>query len=81
MVLDSLARELALQIEGAASIGDKGKIYTGTGRGEIVQVDQAGAVRWRFQTGAEVRATPAIARDGTIIVGSYDGNGSRGQRC
>jgi len=61
-------------IEGAASIDDDGRIYAGTGRGEIAQVDASGAVRWRFKTGDEVRATPAIARDGTIVVGSYDGN-------
>jgi len=40
----SVAWEVALggAIEGAASVDDGGRIYTGTGRGEIVQLDQAG---------------------------------------
>ncbi|MEW5721237.1 MAG: PQQ-binding-like beta-propeller repeat protein, partial [Chloroflexota bacterium] len=29
-------------------------------------------VRWRFKTGREVAASPALAPDGTIYVGSHD---------
>jgi outer membrane protein assembly factor BamB len=32
-----------------------------------------GSPRWRFQTGATVDNAPAIAADGTVLIGSWDG--------
>lgn len=34
----------------------------------------AGTLKWRFKTGREVYSSPAIGQDGTIYVGSWDGN-------
>jgi outer membrane protein assembly factor BamB len=36
--------------------------------------EPAGTPKWAFQTGGEVSSSPAIGPDGTIYVGSYDGN-------
>ena len=34
---------------------------------------QAGAKLWEFATGADILSSPAVARDGTVYVGSGDG--------
>lgn len=31
-------------------------------------------MKWRFETGGEIHSSPAIGSDGTIYVGSNDGN-------
>ncbi len=48
-------------------LADDGKLHAITPEGAEKQ-------NWPFQTGAEVRSSPAIAADGTIFVGSNDGN-------
>ncbi|MCD6238856.1 MAG: PQQ-binding-like beta-propeller repeat protein [Thermotogae bacterium] len=31
-----------------------------------------GTIKWKYRTGHKVRSSPAIGKDGTIYVGSYD---------
>jgi outer membrane protein assembly factor BamB len=51
-----------------------GKVYFGTGDGNVYAVDaKSGILQWKFTTGDVVHAAPAVA-GGTVFVGSYDGN-------
>jgi outer membrane protein assembly factor BamB len=50
----------------------KGKVYFGSGDGNIYALDTAtGKLAWKFATGDVVHASPAIA-DGLLYVGSWD---------
>ena len=44
-----------------------------TGRCPYDTSKSNGTLKWKFETSAEIDSSPAIASDGTIYVGSYDG--------
>lgn len=49
-----------------------GKVYFGSGDGNVYAVDaQSGVLQWKFATGDVVHASPAVAND-TVYVGSWD---------
>lgn len=51
-----------------------GKVYFGTGDGNVYAVDaKSGILQWKFATGNVVHASPAVA-GGTLFIGSWDGN-------
>ena len=37
------------------------------------RVDRAGGIEWRFNAGSSIHASPAVAADGTVYVGTGDG--------
>jgi outer membrane protein assembly factor BamB len=50
-----------------------GKVYYGSGDGNVYAVDAAsGVLLWKFPTGNVVHGSPAVSR-GTVYVGSWDG--------
>ena len=44
-----------------------------TGRCSYDTSKNDGTLKWKFQTGSTIESSPAIASDGTIYVGSWDG--------
>jgi outer membrane protein assembly factor BamB len=51
-----------------------GKVYFGTGDGNVYAVDaKSGILQWKFTTGDVVHASPSVAGS-TVYIGSYDGN-------
>jgi len=51
-----------------------GKVYYGSGDGNVYAVDTAsGLLQWKFATGDVVHASPAVA-NGVLYIGSWDGN-------
>lgn len=51
-----------------------GKVYFGTGDGNVYAVDaKSGILQWKFTTGDVVHAAPAVT-GGTVFVGSFEGN-------
>ena len=51
-----------------------GKVYYGSGDGNVYAVDAAsGLLQWKFATGDVVHASPAVA-NGVLYIGSWDGN-------
>jgi len=51
-----------------------GKVYFGTGDGNVYAVDaKSGILQWKFTTGDVVHATPAVVGS-TVFIGSYEGN-------
>jgi outer membrane protein assembly factor BamB len=49
-----------------------GNVYFGSGDGNVYALDaNSGALKWKFQTGDVVHASPAIA-NGALFVGSWD---------
>ena len=58
--------------QSSAVVAD-GVVYVGSADGRIYAVSAVdGKVKWRFQTGHVVRATPAVA-EGRVFCGSFDG--------
>lgn len=52
----------------------RGKVYFGSGDGNVYALDaRSGALQWKFPTGDVVHASPAVA-DATVYIGSWDGN-------
>ena len=52
-----------------------GKVYVGSLDGNIYCLDgSSGAVKWKFQTGGPIEATPAIDNTGVYIYGSNPGS-------
>ena len=49
-------------------------VYVGTSSGNLLAVGFDGTVFWKFQTGNEIVAAPAVGLDGTIYIGSKDSN-------
>jgi len=39
----------------------------------LYAVNPDGSLKWKFETGNEIKSTPAIAKDGTIYVGTHGG--------
>ncbi len=46
--------------------------HTGVSSYDTSHVD--GTLKWKFQTGGPIEPSPVIAEDGTIYIGSHDGN-------
>ena len=73
--------EAASQTGGALlsspALGADGSLYFGSLDNYVYALLPSGALKWRFDTGAAVAATPAVGcplgNDGTVFVASYDG--------
>lgn len=52
---------------------DDGMVVVGARDGHVRAFVADGGVRWDFATRDEVHSTPALMRDGTVVVGSDDG--------
>jgi outer membrane protein assembly factor BamB len=63
--------ELGADVDGGPSIGDAGEIFVGTDGGEVVRLDDSGAVTWRTNVGGFVRGALAVARNGDVLAGVY----------
>ena len=51
-----------------------GKVYFGSGDGNVYAVDaKSGVLQWKFATGNVVHASPAVA-GGVVFIGSFDSN-------
>jgi len=70
-------------------IGSDGTIYIGSARiptekadfdlsGRLYAINPDGTEKWSFETQSDVNSNPAIGKDGTIYVGTYEGTGGRG---
>lgn len=59
---------------GSAAVGRDGTVYTTVGRELVAVRDRGdhGSVAWRFAARADVEVSPAVARDGTIVLGTND---------
>lgn len=56
----------------SSPVVDGGRVYFGSGDGNVYALDAAtGALRWKFHTADVVHSSPAIAGD-TLYVGSFD---------
>lgn len=60
-------------VYGAPLVLEDGAVVVGAGDGRVRAFGPDGTLRWTFATHDEVRATAALGRDGTVIVGSDDG--------
>ena len=50
-----------------------GKVYFGSGDGNVYAVDaKSGVLQWKFATGDVVHASPAVV-NGMVYIGSWDG--------
>ncbi len=58
---------------GGVLVLDDGTAVLGGRDGHVRSYDANGALRWDFTTRDEIHATPALGRDGTIVIGSDDG--------
>ncbi|MBN2152279.1 MAG: PQQ-like beta-propeller repeat protein, partial [Candidatus Lokiarchaeota archaeon] len=68
----------------SAAVGDDGTVYVASFNGNVYAIDPGrarqggkgpgkGRVKWTFPTGSHVYASPAVAPDGTVYVGSTSG--------
>jgi outer membrane protein assembly factor BamB len=64
-------RDLGADVDCAPAIGDAGEIYAGSDAGQVVSFDAGGALRWRADVGGFVRGGLTVARDGTVLAGTY----------
>jgi outer membrane protein assembly factor BamB len=75
--VDGGAADGATAAPGSTPIGAAAPMYRGdaqhTGRSPFTLPDAPPQERWRFPTGGNITAAPAVASDGTIVVGSHDG--------
>jgi outer membrane protein assembly factor BamB len=60
-------------VYGAPLVIEDGAIVVGARDGHVRAFGPDGAVRWDFATRDEIRSSPALGLDGTVIVGSDDG--------
>ncbi len=65
------ATDLGSDVDGAPVVLDDGSFAFGTDAGEVVFVDDAGAVRARVKLGGYVRGTLALGHDGSVLAGTY----------
>ncbi len=65
------AREFG--IHGGPLEDPEGTLYFGAQDDAAYAIDAAGAVRWRFETGADVDAPLSMLSDGSLLVASEDG--------
>lgn len=61
-------------LEGPASIGSDGTIFSGSKEGDFYALNPDGSEKWRFKTGGGISAMPTIGNDGNVYIGSWDGN-------
>ncbi|MCX7756963.1 MAG: PQQ-binding-like beta-propeller repeat protein [candidate division WOR-3 bacterium] len=54
-------------------IDELGYLYVGTESGYFYSLDTLGNIRWRYNIGDEVIASPVILGDGKIAIGAQDG--------
>ena len=47
---------------------------SGSSDHNVYAITSAGKLAWVFPTGGSVHSSPAIAADGTVYIGSTDGN-------
>jgi outer membrane protein assembly factor BamB len=63
-------------IEGGPVIDNYGNIYFGGGHGDLpwylIALFPDGTFKWRYKTGGLILSTPAISKDGTIYIGTFD---------
>lgn len=59
---------------GSAAISRDGTVYTTVGRDLVAVRDRGdrGTVAWRFAAQADVEVSPAVAPDGTVVLGTND---------
>lgn len=55
------------------TLATDGTIYFGSADHYVYAVTHAGALKWRFQTGNQVKGGAALGPDGTVYIGSTDG--------
>ena len=65
------ATNLGADVDGAATLGDDGSIFVGTDAGEIVKLDEHGAILWRRATFGFVRGPLSLAANGDVFAGVY----------
>ncbi len=54
--------------------GKKSGVTTGSADGKLYAIAADGSQRWTLQTGGAILTTGAIGADGTLYIGSDDGN-------
>ncbi len=62
-------------LDASAAVGPDGTIYTASsfGRnGALTAITPAGAIKWSFRTGSDIKSSPAVGADGTVYFGSRD---------
>lgn len=65
------ATNLGADVDGAATFGDDGSIFVGTDAGEVVKLDEHGAIAWRRPTAGFVRGPLSLAANGDVFAGVY----------
>jgi outer membrane protein assembly factor BamB len=63
--------DLRGQALGSPALAPDGTVYE-TANNRVFAIAPSGHVRWRFATGGLIEVSPAVAQDGTIVVGSND---------
>jgi len=63
--------ELHSQTLGSPALAPDGTIYETAGN-NVLAITPSGRIRWRFAAGGLIEVSPAVAQDGTVVVGSND---------
>ncbi len=61
------------QVWTAPAIDARHDVYVGTHRGHVLAFGPGGTLLWDLDTGASVESYPALAGDGTLLIGSESG--------
>lgn len=64
--------EIGPHYESSPALDAAGNIYILTTPGDLLAINPAGSLRWKYHFGFESSSTPAIGTDGTIYFGSRD---------
>ena len=59
-------------VNGGIVIDDEGNIYFGDTDRYVHSLNPDSTLRWKYQTNGWITSAPALARDGTLYVGSWD---------
>lgn len=65
------ATNLGADVDGAPVFGDEGSVFVGTDAGEVVKLDEHGAILWRRATSGFVRGPLSLATNGDVFAGVY----------
>jgi outer membrane protein assembly factor BamB len=65
------ATNVGADVDCAPSIGADGSIFVGTDKGEVLKLDEQGAIKWRSSVGGFVRGGLTLAHNGDVLVGTY----------